>query len=103
MQYDGLASLALHDVATEFEGESGATRAVAKPDAMGLLQRLGEDDAFRQQMEADPVAAFAEYGIAIDRTAAPASVRLPSKDVIKGSMELLTKQVATGTWILFCR
>lgn len=72
--------------------------------ARKLLDRLATDDEFRASMEADPVAAFAEYGFAIDREIAPGKVELPSKDEISKNSDLLSKQLeATSGWVIFCR
>lgn len=72
--------------------------------ARKLLDRLATDDEFRASMEADPVAAFAEYGFTVDREIAPPKVSLPSKDEISKNADLLSKQIeATSGWIVFCR
>lgn len=72
--------------------------------ARKLLDRLATDDEFRANMEADPVAAFAEYGFDVDGGITPAKVNLPSKDEISKNSELLSKQIeATSGWIVFCR
>ena len=73
-------------------------------DAQKLLERLATDDDFRARMEADPVAALAEYGFVIDPKIAPHAVSLPPKEHIKENIELLSKQIeASSTWILFSR
>ncbi|HEY5613664.1 MAG TPA: NHLP-related RiPP peptide [Lysobacter sp.] len=72
--------------------------------AQQLLERLATDDEFRARMEADPVAAFADYGFVIDPEIAPGSVTLPSKEHIKANADLLAKQFeASSGWIVFCR
>ena len=52
----------------------GGTRVV------DLLRALAEDDAFRARAEADPVAAFAEFGVEVDAGDVPAYVTLPSRE-----------------------
>lgn len=47
-----------------------------------ILDRLGSDDAYRERMLGDPVAAFAEHGVTVDPAAVPAVRSLPSKDAI---------------------
>jgi putative modified peptide len=75
-----------------------------KDNARKLLQRLAEDDAFREHMQTDPVAAFAEYGFKIDPGIAPNKIELPSKYEISKNMDLLSQQMeATSGWIVFCR
>lgn len=69
-----------------------------------LLDRLATDDEFRARMEADPVAALAEYGFHVDPTIAPYAVMLPSKEHIRENADLLASQlVATSGWIVFSR
>lgn len=72
--------------------------------ARKLLDRLAKDDDFRARMEADPVGAFAEYGFEINQEITPDKVKLPTKDEISESSDLLSKQIeATNGWIIFCR
>lgn len=106
MQYDDRASNEFEAATQDFVGDflAAASAQVTKTDAMGLLQRLVADDGFRQRMEADPVLAFSEYGFMIDRATAPATVALPSKEVLKQTAEVLGKQLdATSGWVVFCR
>lgn len=72
--------------------------------ARKLLERLAEDDAFREQMQADPIAALAEYGFKIDPDIAPHKIELPSKYEISKNIDLLSQQMeATSGWVVFCR
>lgn len=72
--------------------------------ARKLLERLASDDEFRSKMESDPIAALAEHGFEVDPSIAPNKVQLPSKEEIRGNIELLSKQLeATNTWVIFCR
>lgn len=76
----------------------------SQENARKLLQRLAEDDAFRAQMEADPIAAFAEHGFTIDPAIAPRRIELPSKYEISKNIDLLSQQIeATSGWVIFCR
>ncbi|GAB2629509.1 NHLP-related RiPP peptide [Novilysobacter erysipheiresistens] len=72
--------------------------------ARKLLERLAQDDAFRAQMESDPITALAEHGFKVDPSIAPSKVQLPSKDEITSNIDLLSKQLeATSGWVIFCR
>lgn len=51
--------------------------------AHAFIERLSHDDAFRAYTVADPVAAAAQYGFAIDRSKLPeGGITLPPKDVM---------------------
>jgi putative modified peptide len=59
-----------------------------------MLDRLSNDDAFREKMLGDPVAGLAEYGFKADPKDIPDVRRLPSKkdlvaqrDKVKGPIE----------------
>lgn len=72
--------------------------------ARKLLERLSTDDEFRARMEADPIAAFAEYGFTIDPEIAPRKIELPSKYEISKNLDMLSRQIeATSGWVVFCR
>lgn len=76
----------------------------SQENARKLLERLASDDDFRTSMESDPAAAFAEYGFVIDRAITPGKVKLPTKEEISASSDLLSQQIeATNGWIVFCR
>ncbi|MEL7061041.1 MAG: NHLP-related RiPP peptide [Acidobacteriota bacterium] len=45
-----------------------------------LLRRLAEDDAFRAQVEADPIAAFASMGVHLDPADVPQEITLPKRE-----------------------
>ena len=76
----------------------------SQDNARKLLQRLAEDNAFRERMQADPIAAFAEYGFVIDPAIAPHRIELPTRYEIDRNIDLLSRQMAsTNGWIVFCR
>ena len=49
-----------------------------------LFDKLGNDDAFRARLEADPAAALAELGVHVP-AGLPAHVTLPSKEVVQAN------------------
>lgn len=53
---------------------------------LAFLQRIAHDDQFRADVEADPQAKLAEFGLHIDREDLPAHVALPGKDVVRESV-----------------
>jgi putative modified peptide len=59
-----------------------------------LLDRLSTDDAFREKMLGDPVAALAEHGIAVDPASVPTARQLPSKDALVRDRATIRSQVA---------
>ena len=61
---------------------------MANQNTRRLMERLASDDAFRAQVEQDPVAAFKAHGITIDPKQVPAGgVKLPSKETLKTSLD----------------
>jgi putative modified peptide len=49
-----------------------------------LFDKLGNDDAFRARLEADPAAALAELGVQVP-AGLPAHVTLPSKEAVRAN------------------
>ncbi len=52
------------------------------PDYSAVIGKLANDDAFRAQVMADPVAAFGSMGVALDPAHVPAVCQLPSKEAM---------------------
>ena len=50
---------------------------------LAFLRRLADDDCFRAEVEVDPQAKLAEYGLHIDPADLPAEVRLPPKQAVQ--------------------
>lgn len=59
-----------------------------------LLDRLGTDDAFREKMLGDPVAALAEHGIKVDPATVPAQRQLPSKEALLRDRATIRSKIA---------
>ena len=53
---------------------------------LAFLHRLAEDDQFRAEVEADPQAKLAEFGLHIDAGDLPARVALPGKAGIRDGL-----------------
>ena len=51
-----------------------------------LFDKLGNDDAFRARLEADPAAALAELGVQVP-PGLPAHISLPSKEAVKAGAD----------------
>ena len=49
---------------------------------LAFLRRVSRDDSFRADLEADPQAALAEYGLHVDPATIPARVALPDENAI---------------------
>lgn len=49
---------------------------------VAFLRRVTTDEQFRLALEADPEAAFAEYGLHVDSEQLPSEVRIPSAESI---------------------
>ena len=58
-----------------------------------ILDRLASDDAFREQMLGDPVAALKGYGLEVDPVQVPAVRKLPSKSHLKTHRDDLRKKI----------
>ncbi|HRQ66267.1 MAG TPA: NHLP-related RiPP peptide [Xanthomonadaceae bacterium] len=71
--------------------------------ARAFLEKLATDDDFRKQVEQDPVATLAEYGIAVKAEDLPAAgVRLPSSEEIQKNLDTMSQQLeATSGEIFF--
>ena len=52
---------------------------------LAFLHRIAHDDRFRAEVEADPGAKLAEFGLRVDPENLPSEVRLPSKQAIRDS------------------
>ena len=52
---------------------------------LAFLRRIAEDDQFRAEVEADPQAKLAEFGLQIDRGHLPAQVTLPETEALTSS------------------
>ncbi len=51
---------------------------------LAFLSRVAHDDRFRAELEADPQAALAQYGLDVDPSQIPSEVTLPSEEAIEG-------------------
>lgn len=69
--------------------------------ARKFLQRLADDDAYRAQVEKDPVGCLAEYGFKVDPAKAPASVNLPSSKEINANIDQLGERLTSSLGIVF--
>ena len=58
-----------------------------------ILDRLASDDAFREQMLGDPVAALKGYGLEVDPAQVPAVRKLPSKQELVKTRDHVKEQV----------
>ena len=67
--------------------------------ARKFLQRLADDDAYRAQVEKDPVGCLAEYGFKVDKAKAPARVKLPSSKEIKANIDQLSERISSTSGI----
>ncbi len=52
-----------------------------------FLNRVARDDGFRAELEANPLAALAQYELEIDPSLVPAKVTLPSLDELQGHLD----------------
>lgn len=52
-----------------------------------LLAQIADDHAFRERLESDPIAAFAELGVELDASQLPAEVKLPEMGVLLSSAD----------------
>lgn len=52
-----------------------------------FLRRLAVDDNFRTELQVDPQAALAEYGLDVDTAQLPRTVVLPKEEALKGAVE----------------
>jgi len=59
-----------------------------------ILDRLAEDDEFRELMLGDPRSALAPYGLDVDMTQAPSVRKLPSKEAIRAARKDLHDKVS---------
>lgn len=64
-----------------------------------LLDRLAGDDAFREQMQADPAAALASCGIQVDPSEIPAERNLPSKEAIQAMRAEIKAKLLDGVYL----
>lgn len=77
---------------------------MAKQDTRALMQKLASDDAFRAQVQKDPVAAFAAQGVKLDpKQVPPGGVKLPSKDALQTNLDRHadTLEAAMGGIVIF--
>lgn len=63
---------------------------------MGLLRRLADDDAFRTEVENDPVAALAQHGVHLDPSYLPTQVTLPSQAALHSFLEETPEEDGTA-------
>ena len=70
-----------------------------------ILDRLASDDAFREQMLGDPVAALKGYGLEVDPAQVPVVRKLPSKQMLKEQRESLSGQLHSnmGLWVFMLK
>jgi len=67
-----------------------------------VLDKLANDDDFREQMLGDPVGALASIGITLDPAHVPDVRALPSKETIAADRDALHQQmVGVGNMIIF--
>lgn len=56
---------------------------------LALLRSLAESDGFRAQLERNPAAALAPFGLKIDAEQIPDHISLPEKEAVHQSLEHL--------------
>ena len=61
--------------------------------AASLLDKLANDDSFRDQRIADPVAAMALVGVKVDPSTVPTNRRLPSKAEVSANADALQSKL----------
>lgn len=66
-----------------------------------ILDRLASDDAFREQMLGDPVAALKGYGLEVDPAQVPAVRKLPSKEDLASMREIARDRVGDKLGMIF--
>jgi putative modified peptide len=66
-----------------------------------MLDRLGTDDAFREKMLGDPVAALAEHGFKVDPKEIPDVRRLPSKKDLVAQRDTIKAPIADHVCLIF--
>lgn len=66
-----------------------------------MLDRLSSDDAFREKMLGDPVAALAEHGFNVDPKEIPAVRRLPSKSDLVAQRASIKGPIADHVCLIF--
>jgi putative modified peptide len=70
--------------------------------ARAALKRLAEDDAFREQVKADPAAALSEYGFKIDPASVPKQgIKLPAPETINANLDRMSGELNSRMAILF--
>ena len=76
---------------------------MAGQDSRRFLEKLASDDAFRAEVERDPVGALKAHGIDVDPSKVPrGGVKLPSKDALKGNLdEHVARMHATMGIVIF--
>ena len=57
------------------------------PNHADLLRRASSDEGFRRELERDPAAALAGFGIQIDPEQVPDKVALPTEDEFRMSLD----------------
>ncbi len=58
-----------------------------------LIDKLSTDDAFREQMLGDPVAAMASVGVTVDPAQVPAKRSLPPKAVLAANRDAICQRL----------
>ncbi len=69
------------------------TTTLTQEHASTLLDKLANDDAFREQLLGDPVSAMASIGVKVDPATVPAVRRLPSKAEASANTDALQARV----------
>jgi|CXWL01.1.fsa_nt_gi putative modified peptide len=65
------------------------TTTLTQDHASSLLDKLANDDAFREQLLGDPVAAMASVGVKVDPATVPAVRKLPSRAEVSANADAL--------------
>lgn len=66
-----------------------------------LLGKLESDDAFREQMLGDPVAALGSLGMEVDPSTVPKVRTLPAKEAIRANRDAIKGQITGKVGMIF--
>ncbi len=68
---------------------SMSTASTSPQTRLAFLRSLAENDGFRAELERNPAAALATFGLHVDSEQIPARVSLPNKEEVRLSLESL--------------
>ncbi|MFO1493642.1 MAG: NHLP-related RiPP peptide [Lysobacterales bacterium] len=69
--------------------------------ATHLLDKLANDDGFREHLLGDPVAAMASVGVKVDPASVPHVRKLPSKEEIKANAAAMKEKLHGKSGMVF--